>query len=365
MSPAWDSNCPFHFQSDPDWCGPACAMMVLASRGVPYSRLVQGDLYSSIRMANCSMARWRSDPCGVESVLNAFLPGEWHLYLRNSLKEATRDIIYSLRQRQRATVALIYGAHWVAVDSVATTSDPAQGAYSVKALWIHNPDPSVRTNAPAEHAGGDVCERRGVPDKISWLEWKKQYLLAKKDALWASKPRFVVISDPDDRGSFGLPLKAEENPTSEVSSLIARNKAERYLRAYAEEDYEDPNRGMLQDVSNSSAGTPIRVVQPYGEEGERYYYLVPFLQQGKTVASMKIDSAGRFRSLRLQQADVAQLPDSDFANKRWVWMPSEESKSPHQPFMVDHDILMHNGNRRRLIRLDGTVFSELSPLKDG
>lgn len=365
MSPIWDAACPFHFQSDPDWCGPASAMMALAKLGVPYSKLAQKDLFSSIRVANCSpgSGKWRSDPCGIEGVLNAFRPGEWHLYVRNGLDEATRDIVYSLRQHRRPTVALIYGSHWVVVNSVATDSDPVSGAFRIKALWVHNPSPDARTNPPATHGGNDIC-MHAQPDKVSWVEWRKQYLLAKKDDLWNRKPRFIVVSDPDSRGGFGSVERLAEARPRDIDFAVARSNAEFYLRSYADYEPGDPNGAVLGNIMNAESGIPLRVEQPYREEGERYYYLIPFSQEGKVVASIKVDRGGRFRSLRIHQGGQEFAPPMVREEKGWIWLPSEESRSPHLPFRAEFNLLNHNQGRR-YTRLDGQSFPELTPLRDG
>src|SRR4029077_2068054 len=136
------TNCPFHLQDDPDECGPAACMMVLAALKVDYKKLDQCKLFKEIQAGNYPMRNsgWLSDPYGVEKELNSLTPNVWQRYFQPDILTATRDVVYSIRQHSQPPLVLALGGeHWEVVDSVATDKDPVLGDFHIDSLWLHNP----------------------------------------------------------------------------------------------------------------------------------------------------------------------------------------------------------------------------------
>src|SRR5215510_11335804 len=101
----------YHAQDTAEYCGAACAMMILAEIGVPYASLDQGDLHDSIQRHNVQ-GGWAADPVGLCFTLNdrrpaSFLPRSFVVHKRLTEAEGTRDVAFALvHDRVSAAVLL-------------------------------------------------------------------------------------------------------------------------------------------------------------------------------------------------------------------------------------------------------------------
>src|SRR5262245_25132345 len=126
----------YHAQNTAEYCGAACAMMILAEIGVPYASLNQSDLHESIHSHN-ALRGWAADPVGLCSTLNdrrpaSFLPRSFVVHKRLTEAEGTRDVASALvHDRISVAVLLTERGHWTVVCGLQTDVDPASGPYAV------------------------------------------------------------------------------------------------------------------------------------------------------------------------------------------------------------------------------------------
>jgi hypothetical protein len=360
------TNCPFHLQDDPDDCGPAVCMMVLATLNIPYSELDQCGLFEKIQTYNHSAPNsgWLSDPYGIEGVLNEFTPSTWKGYLQPDILEATRDIIYAIRQHAQPPVVLtLGGGHWEVIEAVATDIDPTLGDFHVDIMWIHNP--SLDGRQPVNpHGPSDACGKPPyAPDKKSWYEWENEVFLADSDDVWGGVSRFVSICDPDNRDGFGHVVRPLVSVADDVDNGDAIRLAQEYFDKFGVGPYPEAQKY----VAGAGAVDALRVTRLFREGREGFYYLVPFEKGGEVVTTIKLDRGGRFRSLRVHQGEFSPIEDfirrfvsrADRTKRMgFVWRPCLESRSPHMPFYAD----VHGG---RLVRLDSRDFATFTDLGKG
>lgn len=132
---------PYHQQDQDDYCGAACAQMVLSHFGLDLQAdgNLQPDLMSVIRDPSVAEPQMDAGPLGLAKVLNCKNP--YYAQYRYECVSSTdpsalfQHMAARIQQYNAPAVALVYGKwHWVVVYDVLSNN---------KGLMVHNPWPPV------------------------------------------------------------------------------------------------------------------------------------------------------------------------------------------------------------------------------
>ena len=394
MTWSYNTGDRYHTQNTSYYCGAACAMMILAEIGVPYSSLDQDVLYNSNHSHNHNSG-WYTDPYGLCYTLNdrrpaSFLPN--YFVVDKPLTEAlgTRIVVFTLYHYKVSPAVLVYHcAHWNVVRGVKTDVDPTTGApYIVEGFWLNNPvwDTSITT-----HDGTDTCGSGGshgiANEFVTYAEWQTNRFNGCAFDDPGGATQWIAVCDPEPPNN-ALPRRRDIAIKFEGRHLIESEQvaelAENGLREYRLRETEFGERAL----HAGKPGQPL-LVQRLDRPGD-FYYLTPWEQDGRVAALIDVDARfGVFKSVRIlsEPAEswmigakkgnvrsvigraiddkVFDLPDekgrfSVFPGTYCippvlVWKPCRESWSPHLPFY--HVVV---GGHSLYVRIDGPVFTHLT-----
>jgi hypothetical protein len=394
MSWSFNTGDRYHTQDTDYYCGAACAMMILAEIGVPYSGLDQVDLYDSNNAHN-AVAGWSTDPYGLCYTLNdrrpaSFLPNYFVVHKRLTEAEGTRDVAFTLYHYQVSPAILVYHCqHWNVVRGVRTNVDPTSGPYTVEGFWLNNP---VYDDTLSTHDASDTCGSGGAHgianEFVTYAEWQTNRFngCAYDDPGGATQ--WVSVCDPEP-ATIALPRRGETPRYHDGRNLVPR-EAVRDLAMQGIKHYrlhEDEN--ARETLQWGELGEPL-MVQRLDRPGD-FYYLTPWEGDGRITAMVDVDArSGAFKSLRVLsqpardwtiggrrregvRSAISEMIDGRIFNLSdmkgrfrvypetycippvLVWKPCRESWSPHLPFY--HVVL---GGQSLYIRIDGAVFTHLT-----
>ena len=404
----------YHTQNESHFCGPACAMMVLAEIGVAHSQLSQQDLYDLIQNKNNDPNMWGTDPEGLKVTLMAkkgAFPNTFAVFEPETEPAGTQRIVDTLLRYRVSPIALIsnYGdgegdegvPHWVVVKGFQTDvdleADPTQ-PYQLVGLWIHNP--VFLDNRP--HRGADTCGTAGWDcgagnqygtDQFTlyYSDWQTNYFIG-CDQFSLGTDKFISVCDPRS----GRPQVQPPKPL-EVRAPVGRDgKAPNGNKIIEPEDLSSLiDQGLqangldlnekLRPVIEATRGRPVLVKRL--DRVDTFYYLVPALDGQRVIGYFQLDARfGLLQSIFLFQrgegGGVAQLPSADEIQERvsgetferagsdpsfrlydktfcvppcLTWRPCLESWSPHLPFWQ-----LTSGRDTLYLRVDGEAFTRLT-----
>jgi len=384
----------YHTQDTSYYCGAACAMMMLAEIGVPYSSLDQNDLYTSNNSHNAKSG-WSTDPYGLCYTLNdrrpaSFLPNFFIVHKRLAEADGTRDVAFTLYHYKVSPAILVYHcAHWNVVRGVQTDIDPSTGPYTVEGFWLNNP---VWDSSISDHDGSDTCGSGGshgiANEFVTYAEWQTNRFngCAYDDPNNATQ--WISVCDPEP-ARIELPRRRAVELRGDGKKLIPPKQIAKLamegLEAYRLKDSEFGRQAL----KSGNWGQPLLVQRL--DRSNDFYYLTPWQRGGKVVALIDVDARfGVFKSIRVLPSPIQawalpasstkaardsvvsvienklfELPDERGRIKVYpgtycippvlVWKPCRESWSPHLPFY--HIVV---GGHSLYVRIDGPVFTQLT-----
>lgn len=318
-------NLSYHQQETEEWCGAACAQMVLHALSMHTPPLDQDWLRQEIENRATAPEpgmTWLAPPDGLEAMLNAVAPpppgGQFRLFAAHSAAEITRLIAWHIEQHGVPAIALVYGLkHWVIVRGYTSDAPPAgpnDPNFNVLSLDLYDPWPALPAYPPVaagvppphidEHDG--CATRNTVLNNVSYAGWTASggalhtgYMRGVPQTATGSKWKglFLAICDPsgekdqydrsddDDEGNGGdnIPQPAAQ-PAGIIDEKQALEKAWEALHEYGLDSRKEW-QAALQGVT---PGVPLRVGMAAGAEPT--YYIVPFVAHGNVPLAVRVDA---------------------------------------------------------------------------
>jgi hypothetical protein len=384
---------PYHQQDTDNYCGAACAQMVLRAVGQPV--LSQADLYNDNHGHTVEPSAWATPPDGLCWTMNNRQPSK-HFSLDSTASEdpISRTICWAIHNYQCAPIALVFGGnHWAVVRGYTASAAPAAAfdtSYTISSFDLNNPWPPVpAAPGPPPHTDGDVCGsggNRGVADiNVAYGTWQTDYLTPNVfGTQWLGK--YVAVCDPDPKGPAGPSPPPERTTRSDGQNLLeAAVIRERLLGNLT-------RAGLLSHAVWSKVFDDLRTGDPLLvqrlDRPDSYYWIVPTLdRRGGLRAAVGVDA----RSGDYQQTLAVRNPDASLfgfvepqkvtdhvlgrrfelprgggpllvqrqglsVHSALVWQPCRESLSPFYPFFM-----LSVGAHRLYVRVfDGAVFTALT-----
>lgn len=387
---SWNVNtgCRYHTQNTNYYCGPTCAMMILAEIGVPYANLDQDDLYTSIHNHNLQ-AGWASDPYGLRFTLRDRRPAGFTntfvVHKPTNEAEGTRDIVYTLRVYGVSPAALVYLCqHWLVVCGAQTDVDPNSGPYTIEGLWLNNPI-WYDIPPPPPHNAADACGSGGAHGLgnqfVTYATWQADYFTGCDYDDPGGNSQYISVCDPDVR-KIELPNRRPKKYLADGRKLISADHAIKFAEDGLKDYGLHRNKISAEVIEAGKPGKPQLVLRL--DRPDTYYYLLPWQREEKTMAFVQLDARfGIFNSLQLltlpmkewlvSRQSVAKRinglkleieedgvrfivrPGTYCVSPTLVWMPCRESFSPHLPF---YQIII--GGQQIYARIDGRIFTKLN-----
>jgi hypothetical protein len=321
----------YHQQEFTDYCGGACAQMLIHSldftaRFKKQAALMR-DISSKVKCPETEID-WASAPDALTNLINANAGSppiaRFHLVRAADEPAITRRIIWNIEHFERAAIALVHGfQHWVVVRGYSASKQPTgpdDTTYDIVSLFVYDPGPSMPVNKPgtpgwpnrqSRHMVGDTCPSEfphgNSVNQIAYADWKSKrangnnstgYMTGMPPSIRSSwKSKFLAIcvaldgEDPADLGcrrvtalegdqkppaalyGAGDTLKVENtdvNLNSEADTFNPRQKAQQGL--------EDQELIKIEEwkaaITGATPGQP-RVVQ-HLDDPNVSYLIVPF-----------------------------------------------------------------------------------------
>jgi hypothetical protein len=291
-----------HQQDTDDYCGAACAQMVLDTIGAGI--LDQDDLYADTHSHSTIDAgvNWRTAPDGLEWTMNDRRPPAFNnsfvLFALSPEEAISRKICWTLHRYQVAPIALVYGwQHWIVVRGYTTSAHPTastDNSYTIDAFDLNNPwppTPSLYTPAsapPPPHTAADGCgtgSNRGVANEhITYATWQSTYMTGAPGGYWQGK--FVAVCDPEPPALPGGPrrpaterLRGDDLVQPKVAMELAVAGLKEY-GLYKRKEWRPALRG-------ARPARPLLVQRL--DRLDSYYWLVPLRKERGTVVVASVD----------------------------------------------------------------------------
>jgi hypothetical protein len=185
---------PYIEQEKWNYCGPACAQMVIEFARTTNPALVsltQDDLFNDHCHSDEVLPYFATNPDGLADTLGtraaAASPTGFLAHQRMTEPEISRRLSWMIFAQGRPAIALIKGwGHWVVViggNVSAVPATPDDPAVTIDSFIIHDPFP-VGTLAAGEH------QREDVP----YAEWQTNYLVPVPNL--ELQGMHIAVSDP-------------------------------------------------------------------------------------------------------------------------------------------------------------------------
>jgi hypothetical protein len=384
---------PYHQQDKDNYCGAACAQMLLHANGLPL--LPQDDLFNDNHGHTTEAGAWQTPPDGLCWTMNNRQASK-HFSLDSTDTEEpiSRTLCWAIHRYQCAPIALVLGGnHWVVVRGYTASAAPAtsfDNAYTISSFDLNNPWPPVPAlPGPPPHADGDLCGsggNRGVADSnVSYGTWRADYLTANTfGTQWLG--RYVAICDPDPPGDPPPPRTTGHDGRVDGQRVLDASVVRRELPATLKAAGLLTHPVWKEVFDDVRTGEPLlvrRLDRPASE-----YWIVPTLDaRGRPRAAVGVDARrGDYQqALALRDPDAAsfafadarkamdrvlgrefQLPGNGgrlvvtaqglSAHPVLVWRPCRQSLSPFYPFRM----LLLGAHRFYVRVFDGAVYTALT-----
>ncbi|MCO8146552.1 hypothetical protein NHN26_15125 [Rhodovulum tesquicola] len=387
MTWTFDTGAKYHTQDTNYYCGAACAMMVLAEIGLPYTSMNQDDLYNSNHNHNVKPG-WATDPYGLQFTMMdrkpAAFTNSFVVYKPTTEAEGTQKVVYTLWRYQVSPITLVYGCmHWIVVRGVQTDVEPTPGTpYSVLGLWVNNP--VHRNNAP--HGAGDVCGSGGVngveAQWVSYASWQSTYFTGCDYDSGTGTRQYISVCDPEPP-RIELPRRPKFESPFNGRELIRREEALRMVSDGIDRYRLHDGVEAMRKLRQPRFEEPVLVKRL--DRLDEYYYLAPAMMGGEVHGYAQVDAlfgdlqgvsilAKPARPYDLDRERVAKRamdhvfslrdefrgrfrlrPDTFCVSPTMVWRPCRESYSPHLPFWQ-----ITAGTQTVYVRADGEMFTSLT-----
>ena len=337
-------NVGYHQQDTDNYCGAACAQMVLHSVGQPL--ISQDDLYNDNHSHSVEPSYWSTPPDGLQWTLNNRQTGKYFaLDSDNTEDSISRMLCWTVHYWKVAPIALVEdGNHWVVVHGYTASAAPQSWddvSYTISSFDINDPWPPTPTPAPPPpHSDGDVCGSGGVrgvaSSNVSYATWQSDYMTANSWGVqW--KGKYVAVCDPRRPPRIGQrPAPAAQRPFS-GERLLAASVIEQQFRTLLRQSDLLAHPAWA-DVLESVQPKDAALVQRL-DRTDSYYWIVPAVDsRGGLRTAVRFDA--RFGNY--QQAIKVQNPQTDMFGFR-----SSEELVRH---VMDRRIELPNDGGRLILR---------------
>jgi hypothetical protein len=397
----------YHQQDRKDtaqYCGPACAQMVLASLNRQLHD--QEALFEEIDRTPTedNPRNWHSPPDALAKVINehwaAHAPTRFEFCKLDSEEAVSRKLCWTIHRYGIAPIALVdRGGHWLVVTGYTASHAPASSddtSYEIESFDVYDPGPPsiLGCAPPPHHLGGDRCGTgkvgdcdRGValrnfvyrsPHGGGSQEYWVDRLTGVERGIWTGK--FVAICDPDPAPTIaerpGMRGHAPRLPKDVVLQDATTIKADFRL---------DQRTVRYQELAGAEVDQPL-LVEREDLEDSSFYYLVPFRRgadvpvvfivdaytRGSHAGSISVPDGtthfatalsreailDRFAGQRIEVNGGRITLAADNLYSHLVWRPCAESPSPYWPF-YRFDVGGPESGVKVYVRIDGELFTEL------
>jgi hypothetical protein len=378
----------YHEQDRSNFCGPACAQMVLSN--VSGALLDQLTLAGDIQVGAMA-GPWASAPDKLFTAMNGRSPNPFKLINETNLDTLSRALCWSLHTHGEPAIALVGGsAHWIVVTNYSTTNHPASEtdtSYTIRSFFVHNPLPAVPGGShEPPHTDGDNCGNgtgsRGTPNQhVTYFNWKK-FIMQRGTVAGCWCDRYVAICRHD---SPGVPVCGDSNvctnsghgsggggidgrSTRDSLGVISDEEAiAAALKGFDEFELRQEPAWEIA-LKETDARTPLLV--QHLDLPELAYFIVPFVdindekrfpvlanvdaREGVYLESIAQPDGTTNYTHRIDPAELERRFPEGQILPYLVWRDCLESSSTFFPFYV-----VEFGDRRLFVRIDGAEFDEL------
>ena len=374
--PGINLSVPYHRQGSAEYCSGACLQMLLEWAGIPdssWTPSTQSVLRTSVDNWPIPTTFGFGFPLGVALTFNRYRPSDGgfpdgvRLETTPLPYEACGTMVDALFEHKNPSIALVLrGSHYVVVTGAETDVDPRSNRdYSLIALWIHDPEPTLR----------------GTSEHITFGAWLYMQFNGSTD--FFPNPFVCVV---DARARTRIPrLPPPEKPSSTFGNANEIITDPKLLIQGAKLALQQ--HGLAEAIKNVDAHNPGDVMfasSLRGDTGETAWYVVPFFNANSPTQTLVMLDAftGAYLGARfgvptanyVYSADAAlSLAEFAFQDERLsraqsrslsfdvrpqlMWRPCLESTSPYNGFYR----ITVAGPSYKYVRVDGRVFDRLTP----
>ncbi len=352
---------PAFAQATPDLGGGACAQMLIGDAGLDQAALAR----ESHRLGS-EEPGWMMAPDALAKLLTTHTGRDFAFHPDVTADQAMRRCAWSILRDRVAPAVLVWKCrHWALVtgfeaDAVPRSIDDAH--WGLRGFYLRNP------YGPLDH-------------HIDIRSWKAQYQTGVLHGIWRTR-RAVVCAG--EAAAAQPSLCPEPEPDFVRQELLDATRIVRAASAAIQDDRFAQHPRWQEAARDTIPGRPILVTRLNFPAD--HYYIVPMLRAGRATLLLILDAYdGSYRESAPVAADrptsmdtararldtimregvlqteggggepVPVWPSTSAVFPGLAWRPCLESLSPYLPF-----IQLHTGNRQIHIRLDGTVFGEIS-----
>jgi hypothetical protein len=348
-------------QATPDLGGGACAQMLIGDAGLDQTALTR-----EAHKLGSEEPGWKMAPDALAKLLGAHTGRAFAFHPDITADQAMRRCAWSILRDRVAPAVLIWKCrHWALVtgfEADATPEDIDDERWGLRGFYMRNP------YGPLDH-------------HIDVRSWKAQYQTGVLHGIWRMR-RVVVCS------GAAAAAQPELRPEPEAD-FVRRELLDATCIARAAFDAIESDRfarhPRWQEAARDTVPGQPMLVTLLNFPAD-HYTIVPMLREGRTTLLLILDAYdGSYResaptipdqpvSLNAAQARLDTImrkgvlhteggggqavpvwPSTSGVFPGLTWRPCLESLSPYLPFLQ-----LHTGNRQIHIRLDGTVFGEIS-----
>lgn len=378
---------PYHSQDGSNYCGPAVAQMVGAYFGRRAAGVDQAQEMAIARQHNqIKSGEFVTDPVGLEALLRRatshLLPParpayrfERHL---NAL-DATRRILASVALGYPACTLIDQG-HWCVVEGYQTMPAAVPSGRRLSWIWLNSPRPNNYAPPIPPHADPDECGIRfntgTLQDGVDLREWYGPTLEESFAASHFFGKPFVSVAVDGPDFPYEIEASAEKEggfePAFHFEALTLR------LRGFLEASGEsiDAQVPLTPGAANLEEVVAVHV---RGDDATEDYHLGRIGGVGGGVGWVLLRNTAQpirrvgfygaagwtWRSSAAEARAVAaqRFPGRtiEVVSERLEWTPSQEFRSPSQPF---REIRFADGGRA-YVGLDGRLHTQLTEPRPG
>jgi hypothetical protein len=352
---------PAFAQAASDLGGGACAQMLLGDAG-----LDQAALARQSHQLGSEEPGWKMAPDSLAKLLTTRTGRAFAFHPDITADQAMRRCAWSILKDRIAPAVLVWKCrHWALVAGFEADAAPASiddENWGLRGFYLRNP------YGPLDH-------------HIDVASWKAHYQTGILHGIWRTRRAVVCTGEAAAAQPELRPEPEPEfirrdllDPRAIVQAASAAVHGERFAR----------HPRWLEAARETTPGAPMLVTRLNFPAD--HHYIVPMLRGGRPTLLLLLDATdGGYREsapvvgdqpdspapaqARLE-AMMAQgileteggggepvpvWPSASAVFPGLMWRPCLESLSPYLPF-----IQLHTGNRQIHIRLDGTVFGEIS-----
>jgi hypothetical protein len=347
-------------QTTPDSGGGACAQMLIGDAG-----LDQAALAREAHQLGSEEPGWKMAPDALAKLLTVHTDRAFAFHPDITADQAMRRCAWSILKDRIAPAVLIWKCrHWALVTGFEADAEPRSiddEDWGLRGFYLRNP------YGPLDH-------------HIDVRSWKHQYQTGVLHGIWRTR-RVVICTG--EAAAAAPKLHAEPEPDFVRRELLdATQIAGAATKAISGDRFARHPRWQ-QAAKDTVPGPPMLVTRLNFPAD--HHFIVPMLRKDRATLLLILDAYdGSYRESAPIDAD--QPASSDRAQARldammaqgatttegsgepvplWrdmtavfpslTWRPCLESLSPYLPFLH-----VHTGNRQLHIRLDGTIFGEIS-----